>query len=66
MDTLCRLLEQEPEKLLDLRNIGPKGMAVIRKVCACYDRETGGSPAYVYEETSGTGSRQTQQHSYRT
>lgn len=31
MDALYRLLEQEPEKLLGLRNIGPKSMEVIHE-----------------------------------
>ncbi len=39
MDTLCELLENQPEKLLDIRNIGPKSMGVIEKVCERYHNE---------------------------
>ena len=41
MDALCVLLEQEPEKLLGMRGIGPKSMEVIHEVCACYQSERG-------------------------
>lgn len=41
MDTLCDLLENQPEKLLEIRNIGPKSMGVIEKVCATYRSERG-------------------------
>lgn len=41
MDALCALLENEPEKLLDIRNIGPKSLLVIQRVCAAYRRERG-------------------------
>ena len=41
MDTLCAMLEQEPEKLLDIRNIGPKSLLVIQSVCAAYRGERG-------------------------
>lgn len=43
MDTLCAMLEQEPEKLLDIRNIGPKSLSVIQSVCAAYRSERGGA-----------------------
>lgn len=39
MDVLCRLLAHEPEKLLQIRNIGPKSLNVIRSVCAAYRGE---------------------------
>ena len=38
MDALCALLEEYPDKLLAIRNIGPKSMAVIRSVCEDYCR----------------------------
>lgn len=41
MDTLCAMLEQEPEKLLDIRNIGPKSLLVIQHICAAYRSERG-------------------------
>lgn len=41
MDTLCTMLEQEPEKVEQIRNIGPKSMAVIQKVCVAYQSERG-------------------------
>ena len=41
MDALCKLLEQEPEKLLGMRNIGPKSLEIIREVCAAYRGERG-------------------------
>ena len=39
MDTLCNLLENQPEKLLAIRNIGPKSMLLIEKVCERYHNE---------------------------
>ena len=41
MDTLCTLLESQPDKLLAIRNIGPKSMVVIQMVCAAYRSERG-------------------------
>jgi len=41
MALLCELLESQPEKLLDIRNIGPKSMLVIQMVCAAYRKERG-------------------------
>lgn len=42
MDALCALLEEYPDKLLAIRNIGPKSMAVIRSVCGDYRRRKDG------------------------
>lgn len=39
METLCKLLEREPERLMDMRNIGPKSMMLIREVCKDYQNE---------------------------
>ena len=36
MDTLCALLEQNPNKLHVLRNIGPKSMEIIQEACTVY------------------------------
>ncbi len=41
MDTLCAMLEQEPEKIEQIRNIGPKSLLVIQSVCAAYRSERG-------------------------
>ncbi len=41
MDALCDLLEHQPEKLLGIRNVGPKSMIVIRNVCEAYRSERG-------------------------
>lgn len=41
MDTLCAMLEQEPEKIEQIRNIGPKSLMVIQRVCAAYRSERG-------------------------
>lgn len=41
METLCRLLEQEPAKVQAIRNIGPKRLEIIRRVCAAYRSEKG-------------------------
>lgn len=41
MDALCDLLEHQPEKLLGIRNVGPKSMLLIEKVCAVYRSERG-------------------------
>ena len=41
MDALCALLEEYPDKLLAIRNIGPKSMAVIRGICEVYRSERG-------------------------
>lgn len=38
MDTLYTLLKDDPEKLLAIRNIGPKSLSVIRSVCEDYCR----------------------------
>ena len=39
MNTLCELLENQPERLLAIRNIGPKSMLLIETVCAAYRSE---------------------------
>lgn len=39
MDTLCRLLEQEPDRVLQIRNIGAKSVELAREVCTAYRRE---------------------------
>lgn len=39
MDVLCRLLEQEPTKVLAIRNIGEKSMALAQLVCNAYRRD---------------------------
>lgn len=49
MDTLCRLLEREPEKLLSIRDIGPKSMALIQSVCKVYHTDGGGASPAVKE-----------------
>lgn len=41
MTLLCDLVENQSEKLLNIRNIGPKSMLVIQMVCAAYRRERG-------------------------
>lgn len=43
MALLCELLESDPDRILSIRNIGPKSMEVIRSVCATYRRERGGA-----------------------
>lgn len=43
MDLLCELLEHDPDRVLGIRNIGPKSMGVIRSVCAAYRSERGGA-----------------------
>lgn len=49
MDTLCRLLEREPEKLLSIRDIGPKSMALIQSVYKVYHTDGGGASPAVKE-----------------
>lgn len=39
MELLCGLLEQSPEKVSALRNIGEKRLALARAVCSLYRRE---------------------------
>ena len=39
MSELVALCDNEPEKLLGIRNIGEKGAAVILEVCALYKAE---------------------------
>jgi len=39
MDILCELAEKQPEKILNIRNIGPKSMCIIRSVCTIYHKE---------------------------
>lgn len=41
MDTLCTMLKHEPERLLKIRNIGPRSMAIVQSVCAAYRSERG-------------------------
>lgn len=41
MDTLCRMLENEPEKVRSIRNIGSKRMEIISSICADYRSERG-------------------------
>lgn len=36
MDALCALLADAPEKILGIRNIGAKSMAVIQSACERY------------------------------
>lgn len=43
MALLCELLESDPDKILSIRNIGPKSMGVIRSACAAYRSERGGA-----------------------
>lgn len=42
MDTLCAMLEQEPKKVEQIRNIGPKSLMIIQNACEAYRRERGG------------------------
>lgn len=42
-DTLCRMLKKEPERLMQMRNIGTKSIEVISAVCSAYANERGGS-----------------------
>ncbi len=39
MVSLCSILEREPEKLLDMRNIGKKSFVTIESICSTYLRE---------------------------
>ena len=39
MALLCELLESDPNRILSIRNIGPKSMVVIEKVCERYHNE---------------------------
>lgn len=39
MDMLCEMLENTPEKLLGIRNIGPQSMATIQRVCTAFRRQ---------------------------
>ena len=43
MDTLCKLLEESPKELLQIRNIGEKSIALSRAVCEAYRKERGGN-----------------------
>ena len=43
MDTLCKLLDERPEELLQIRNIGEKSIALTRAVCEAYRQERGGT-----------------------
>ncbi|MGI6176690.1 MAG: hypothetical protein ACOYJC_11160 [Christensenellales bacterium] len=43
MDILCELLNKHPEKLLQIRNIGEKSLALSRAVCASYRRGKDGA-----------------------
>lgn len=43
MDTLCRMLEKEPEKFRQMRNIGTKSIEVIAAVYSAYKSEKGGA-----------------------
>lgn len=42
MSQLCRLCENEPEKLKTLRNIGEKNLTLILEVCADYQKKLEG------------------------
>lgn len=39
MDSLCRILKNEHELLLQMRNIGTKSMEVIAAICSVYTNE---------------------------
>ena len=39
METLCEMLEHEPDKVLKIRNIGPQSIFAIKKVCEAYRQE---------------------------
>ncbi len=39
MDTLCEQMAQEPQKVAQIRDIGPESMRAIRCVCAAYRNE---------------------------
>lgn len=41
MDSLCRLLNEEPAKIVAIRNIGAKSISLIKIICATYCRERG-------------------------
>lgn len=43
MALLCELLESQPERIVCIRNIGPRSMSLIHRVCAAYRSERGGA-----------------------
>lgn len=43
MAILCELVENQAERILNIRNIGPKSMDIINRVCATFRKEMGGA-----------------------